>query len=292
MIELMESSVLEPKKVLTRRTFLKAAGLAVVGVPLYAAEISRHEISIERLTIRLDRLPEPFRGLRLAQISDLHYGEYTEPFFIREIVHRVNRLQPDIVVFNGDYVTEGFLPHKTTMEFAYRCVEILSHVDCPQRYAVLGNHDSTYAEPAVTDALRIHGINLLINQYTPFERDGKRFWFAGMGDAVCHKMHLDKAIPPKSVTGDEPVILLAHEPDVLPQVARYGVDLMLSGHTHGGQVRLPFVPPINLPTLGKNYVEGYFRLGPTQLYVNRGIGTVGVPFRFNCPPEITVITLE
>ncbi len=291
MIEQMESSVLERKKVLTRRTFLKAAGAAVVGVPLYAAEISRHEISIERRTITLDRLPGQFRGLRIAQISDFHYAEYTEPFFIREIVRRVNRLRPDIVVFNGDYVTEGFLSHKVTMEFAYRCVEILSQVDCPLRYAVLGNHDSTFAEPAVIDAFRVHSIPLLVNQYTPLERDGGRLWFAGMGDAVCRKMNLDKAIPPRSVTGDEPVILLAHEPDVLPKVARYGVDLMLSGHTHGGQVRFPFLPLFNLPTLGKNYVEGYFRLGPTQLYVNRGIGTVGVPFRFNCPPEITEITL-
>ncbi|MGC2545076.1 MAG: hypothetical protein WA426_04470, partial [Silvibacterium sp.] len=79
---------------------------------------------------------------------------------------------------------------------------------------------------------------------------------------------------------------------VLPQVARRNVDLMLSGHTHGGQVRFPFMPPFHLPPLGKNYVEGLFRLGRTQLYVNRGIGTVDLPFRLNCPPEITELTLE
>jgi hypothetical protein len=89
----------------------------------------------------------------------------------------------------------------------------------------------------------------------------------------------------------EPVILLAHEPDILPDIARYNVDLMLSGHTHGGQVRIPFMPLLDLPVYGRHYVEGLFRYGPTQLYVNRGIGAVGVPFRFRCPPEITVITL-
>jgi uncharacterized protein len=104
-------------------------------------------------------------------------------------------------------------------------------------------------------------------------------------------MDLDKSIPPASRIDGEPVVLIIHEPDVLPVVARRNVDFMLSGHTHGGQVRFPFVPPLYLATLGKKYVEGHFRLGPTQLYVNRGIGTVGVPFRFNCPPEITEITL-
>ena len=84
---------------------------------------------------------------------------------------------------------------------------------------------------------------------------------------------------------------MVHEPDVLPQVARYNVDLMFSGHTHGGQVRLPFLPPFNLPPLGRRYVEGLFRVGRTQLYVNRGVGTVGIPMRFNCPPEIAEITL-
>lgn len=90
----------------------------------------------------------------------------------------------------------------------------------------------------------------------------------------------------------EPVILLAHEPDYADHVARRGAaDLVLSGHTHGGQVRIPFLPPLFLPPLGRKYIEGQFRIGGLQLYVNRGIGAVGIPFRFNVPPEITVITL-
>jgi predicted MPP superfamily phosphohydrolase len=290
----MEVSVEERKKLLTRRTFMKAAGAAVIGVPLYAAEISRHEISIERHTIRLNRLPEQFHGLRIAQISDLHYAAYSEPFFLREVVDHVNRLKPDVVVLNGDYVTtEGFFSDQHTKGFAYKCAEILSKIECPLRYAVLGNHDSTFAEPAVIDAFKIHQIPLLYNSFLPLERDGKRIWIAGTGDVVAGKMDLNKAVPPASRIDGEPVILMVHEPDVLSHVAKHSVDLMLSGHTHGGQVRLPLLPAlmVQLPTYGKRYVEGLYRLGPTQLYVNRGIGTVGLPFRFNCPPEITEITL-
>lgn len=291
---MMEVPAQEKRKgVVSRRSFLKAAGVACIGFPLYAAEVSRHEISFERHNISLNRLPDPFRGFKIVQISDFHYAEYTEPYFLRDVVKRVNELRPDAVFFNGDYVTDGYLfSHAHTNDFAYSCAEILSKVECPLRYAVLGNHDSTFAEPAVLDALAVYGFTVLNNRYVPLERDGKRVWIAGTGDAIYHKMDLDKAIPSTSRTNGEPVLLMVHEPDVLPLVARRRVDLMLSGHTHGGQVRFPFLPPMLLPVLGKKYVAGYFRLGPTQLYVNRGLGTVGVPFRFNCSPEIAVLTLE
>lgn len=280
------------RKGITRRSFLKAAGLAVVGVPLWAAEVSRHEISIGRHDIHLDRLPDQFRGLRIAQISDFHYAEYTEPFFIRDIVKHVNRLKPDVVLFNGDYVTEGdIFSRRQTNAFAYRCVEILSRVQCPHRYAVLGNHDSTYAKQSVIDAFAVHRIPLLYNTSAPLERDGSRLWIAGTGDALYNDVDLDAAVPAASRTSNEPVILMVHEPDLLPQVARHRVDLMFSGHTHGGQIRFPFLPAMHLPPLGRRYVEGLFHLGPTQLYVNRGVGTVGIPMRFNCPPEIALITL-
>lgn len=290
-IQWMGPSVLERKKVFTRRGFLKAAGLAAVGFPLYAAEISRHEISVERHSIHLARLPDQFRGLRIVQVSDFHYAEYTEPFFLRDIVARINLLKPDVVLLSGDFVTDGFFSEVRTKGFAYKCAEILSDINCPLRYAVLGNHDSTFAQPAVTDALAVHHLKLLYNSFLPVERDGKRLWFAGTGSATYHQMQIDQSIPSTSRNSNEPVVLLIHEPDVLPIVARRNVDLMLSGHTHGGQVRFPFMRPVHLPPLGTNYVEGLYRLGPTQLYVNRGVGTVELPFRFNCPPEITEITL-
>lgn len=290
---MMEVTVQRQQKgPISRRSFLAAAGAACIGFPLYAAEVSRHEISLERHTIRLDRLPDQFHGFKIIQISDFHYAEYTEPYFLRDVVKQVNRLNPDAVFFNGDFVTDGVLfSHDQTKKFAYRCTEILSGIHCPLRYAVLGNHDSTFAKPAVLDALATHGFTTLNNRYVPLERKNQRLWIAGTGDAIYRKMDLDKAIPASSVSNNEPILLMVHEPDVLPQVARYNVDLQLSGHTHGGQVRFPFLPPFHLPPLGRRYVEGVFRLGPTQLYVNRGLGTVGLPVRFNCPPEIAILTL-
>ncbi len=289
----MDVSAPEQEKSFTRRNFLKLAGIAAVGLPLYAGEISRHEIGIEWLTIRLPRLPEVFRGLTIAQISDFHYAEYTEAFFIKRVVEEVNRLKPDVVAFTGDYITHGFWSLQETVNFAYKCAEILSGVQSPQRYAVLGNHDCALVphKQPVADALETHGIPVLHNRALPLEREGRRLWFAGAGDAYCRQMNLDEAVPAAVTHDGEPVILLVHEPDVLPEVARYNVDLMLSGHTHGGQVRFPFLPAMFLPELGRNYIEGLFQLGSTQLYVNRGVGTVNLPFRFNCPPEITLITL-
>lgn len=290
---MMKVSVQEQRKgIISRRNFLKAAAAACIGFPLYAAEISRHEVSYERHNIQLNRLPEQFRGFKLVQITDFHYAEFTEPYFLRDIVNQVNRLNPDAVFLNGDYVTDGSLfSHARTKTFAYTCAEILSKIKCPLRYAVLGNHDSTFAKPSVLDALHIHGFTVLNNHYVPLERDGGRIWIAGTGDAIYRHMDLDNAIPSASLTNGEPILLMVHEPDVLPIVARHNVDLMLSGHTHGGQVRFPLIPPLHLPPLGKKYVEGSFRYGPTQLYVNRGVGTVGLPFRFNCPPEIAILTL-
>jgi uncharacterized protein len=287
--------VLAPPKerLLTRRQFFGLSGLAVAGIGLYAGEIARHEIDIVQRTIVIPGLPESFKGFRLVQISDIHFREYTEAFFVQTVVHEVNRLKPDLVALTGDFVSYGPLAKHRSVGWAYTCAELLTRIECGQRYAVMGNHDCIVNEAAATDALETHGIPVLNNRYVPIERDGGRIWLAGIADALegNPKPDFEKAIPKTAKTDDERVILLAHEPDILPVVAKHPVDLMLSGHTHGGQVRFPFIPATHLPPLGKNYVEGHFQMGRTQLYVNRGIGTVGLPVRLNCPPEITVLTL-
>jgi predicted MPP superfamily phosphohydrolase len=287
----MDVSTLEKKSVLTRRQFLGLSGLSVLGLGMYAGEISRHEIDIVHRTIYIRRLPEAFKGFRIVQVSDIHYKEFTEPFFVKLVLHEVNMQKPDLVALTGDFISFGPVERHRSVPWAYQCAQLLTRIECRQRYAVLGNHDCIVSPAAVTDALTSHGIPVLDNQAVPLERDGKRIWLAGIADALVGKPDLDKALPEAARLNDEPVILLGHEPDFAVEVAKHKVDLMLSGHTHGGQVRFPLVAPLMLPPMGKRFVEGHFQLGPTQLYVNRGIGAVGLPVRFNCPPEITVLTL-
>jgi uncharacterized protein len=285
-------SLLETKsRRLTRRSFLSLSAAALGGMAFYSGEISRHELSVEEHTIHLARLPDAFRGMRIVQISDFHFEVFTEAFFLERMVREVNRLKPDMVVLTGDFVTHRPLPKTYARRAAPECAAILSRIECPLRYAIMGNHDADVGVKYVQGPLEEHGIPMLVNSAAALERDGKRVWLAGLGSACNHLAHPEEAIPRAALADGETVIVLAHEPDIVSRVARYNVDLMLAGHTHGGQVRLPLLPPLMLPEYGRLYVEGWFQYGPTQLYVNRGIGTVNLPFRFNCPPEITVLTL-
>lgn len=286
------SSQSTPTGILTRRQFLALSGSAAAGLIVYSGEIERHLIDIVPRTIALRSLPEAFVGFKIIHISDIHLEEYTEPFFLKDVVRKINSLQPDMVVLTGDFVSNGPLAKRRAIPWSYRCAELLQGLTCQLTYAILGNHDAMIGPAAVTDALVTHGIPVLSNRSVPIERGGQRIWLAGVADAIWQRPDLSSALPNRRNVDREPLILLAHEPDFADAAVHHQVALVLSGHTHGGQVRLPFLPPIYLPELGKKYVEGLFFLKDgMQLYVNRGIGTVGVPIRFRCPPEITVITL-
>lgn len=283
-----------PKHSLTRRQFLGLSGAAAAGLLVYSGEFERHHLEVTQRTVHLARLAPEMDGLRIAQLSDIHYEQYTEPGFIRAVVAEINRQAPDLMLFTGDYVSEGPMPSQYGAKSSYPCAEILAGVQCPQRWAVLGNHDASVGPHTVTDALESHGLPVLANRHVPFEKNGARLWIAGVEDIGMQSPDLNLAAPRGLQQKNEPVILLAHEPDYADTVVRHGgVDLMLSGHSHGGQVRVPFLGPLYVPPLGRKYVEGLFPLtNGLQLYVNRGVGAVGVPFRFNCRPELTMITLR
>jgi hypothetical protein len=282
-----------PASRFTRRNFLIGAGATAAGFTLYSSEIARHEIDIVQRPIAIANLPSPFHGYRIAQVSDIHLDEYTEPFFLERIVHQVNALAPDLVLLTGDFITNGAFSFIAGKHAVRRCAEILTTLTAPLRYAILGNHDVAFNASMVTEALASNGTPVLINQYLPIERNGSRFWLCGVEDPGTSHPDLDLTIPAKP---DGPVLLMAHEPDFADHVVEHPrghlVDLMLAGHSHGGQIRLPFLGPLVLPPMGLKYPEGYYRFNQMQLYVNRGIGTVGLPFRLNCPPEITIITLQ
>ncbi len=282
---------------LTRRRFLTAGLAGAAGLALYSGEIARHVIEVSHPEIRLPNLPEAFDGFQIAQLSDIHLDEFTEPYFLREAVEHINRLRPDAVFLTGDFVTYELLPRKWSIPNAWKCASILEGLQCTQRYAVLGNHDVIVSAHAVTEALTASGIVVLRNACVALQRDSARLWLSGLDDPVEGQPDPDRAIPAFiRQRPDEPILLMCHAPDfadrLLDHPAGSAVQLMFSGHTHGGQVRLPFVGPVDLPVWGKKYVEGIFHLQGLQLYVNRGIGTVGLPFRLNCPPEITSMTLR
>ena len=282
---------------ITRRRFLAAGACTAGGFALYSGEIARHHIETTSSEVFLAGLPEAFDGFRIVQISDIHMDEFTEPFFLREAVRRVNGLNPDAVFLTGDFVTDGIAPKKFAVGSAWQCGGLLDALVCRRRYAVLGNHDVMIGAAPVSEALTAHGITVLRNSYLPLDRQGGRIWLAGLADPVQGLPNPEVTIP-ASIRNipREPIVLLCHAPDYVDHLLRLSsgqaVALMLSGHTHGGQVRLPLIGPLALPELGRKYVEGWFRLGQLQLHVNRGLGSVGVPFRLNCPPELSLITLR
>lgn len=278
---------------LTRRSFILGSGVTAAALALYSGEIERHFVDVVNTTVLIQNLPSEFHGFRVVQLSDIHLDEFTEPFFLEHVVHKINQLNPDLVLITGDFITRGSLTFISSHHAAHRCAEILSTLKTPQVFAILGNHDVAVDASLVINALKAVKIPVLVNQHVSIDRGNSRIWVAGTDDINGGHPDLNLTLPDAS---EVPVILMAHEPDYADIVAAHPkgkrVDLMLSGHSHGGQIRVPFVGPLVLPPLGQKYVEGHFQFGQLQLYVNRGIGSVGLPFRFNCPPELTVHHLQ
>lgn len=288
----MFENQLAPPMSTTRRRFLQSAVLAGVGVVAYGVTHARHELEVVRKTIAIRNLPDRFVGFRMVQISDIHLVEWTEPWFLQRAIDQVNALNADLVTLTGDFISRGPRSLDVTFRAMPVCAEMLSTIRCPQKYGVLGNHDAMAAPRLVTELLRDRGIPLLTNKAIPIERGSERLWLCGVDDVAAGVPYLTDAVPERP---DGPVILMAHEPDFADHVRKHPrfplIDLMLSGHSHGGQVRLPWIGPLVLPPLGQKYVAGHYQFDHMQLYVNRGLGVVGIPMRLNCPPEITEITL-
>jgi predicted MPP superfamily phosphohydrolase len=277
----------------SRRDFMAGAGALAAGLTLDSGMIARHDFEVVSRPLKISRLPEAFNGYRIVQLSDIHLEEFTEATFLEVVVHRTNLLKPDMVLITGDFASRSPLSITFARRAIERCAEVLAGLYCPVRYGILGNHDTGIGSDFVLNTMRRVGLTMLVNQYVPIEREGQRFWLGGVDDPGTSNPILDLAVPQKP---EGPVILMCHPPDFADDVVKHPrgqlVDVMLSGHSHGGQIRLPFVGAMVLPPMGEKYVAGLFRFSKMQLYVNRGIGTVGLPFRLNCPPEITVHQLE
>jgi predicted MPP superfamily phosphohydrolase len=204
----------------------------------------------------------------------------------------VSGLRPDLIVLTGDFVSVPKIGDDAqAARAAEPCAQVLRQMTAPYGlWAILGNHDCETDPERVTRALRAEGIHVLKNKSEAIEHDSARFWLGGVDDVVSGTPDLAETL--RSVPASEAVILLAHEPDFADEASKFAIDLQLSGHSHGGQIRIPLIPPLYLPELAKKYVMGTYQVGPLPLYTNAGLGTIGLPVRLNCPPEITLITLR
>jgi hypothetical protein len=247
---------------------------------------------IVRRDFALRRWPAPLEGFTIAVLSDFHYDPYFSVHPLRSAIGMVNALHAELIVLAGDFVSVPLFGDPAAAAAAAEpCAQLLRQLKAPHGlWAVMGNHDCSTDPDRVTSALRAAGIHVLSNHSAPIERDGGRFWLGGVDDVICGGADLAATL--HDVPADEATVLLAHEPDYADYVARFPVDLQISGHSHGGQVRAPLVGPVYLPALARKYIWGLYHIGGLTLYTNRGLGTVGVPVRWNCPPEITLLTLR
>ena len=244
---------------------------------------SGERFAVNEERIWLDALPEAFSGLRVVQISDIHHGLFLPQEWLAEAVQQTNRLHADIVVLTGDFVTYS----RANIEPA---AEILGRLRA--RYgvlAVLGNHDFRVGADAVTMALRQQRIEVLRNQHITIQFGGASLHVAGVDD-YGYGADVRRAV--RGIPRDAATVLLAHNPRIISLASRHGVSLVLSGHTHGGQVNLPLLGTVYGRSPERlRYKIGWDRLGTTQIYVSRGIGTIVLPWRLRCPAEITHLEL-
>ncbi len=275
----------------TRRRFLKMAGLLSIAAAgaaaggAYGFGVEPNQIGVERVTIPLARLPGAFDGMTIAQLSDLHYGPYVSHEHLAQSIRMTNALKPDLIVLTGDLVNKSW-------KYIQPCAELLRELQAPYGvFAVLGNHDYWVGDlDMILRALRQNGVQLLRNQAAPLTRGRSTFYLVGLDDLWQDLTDLSRAL--SAVPHNACKVVLMHEPDYADVCAQAEVDLQLSGHSHGGQVRLPFLGPLVLPRFGEKYPMGLARAGNfTQVYTTRGIGLLPPPIRFNCPPEITFLTL-
>ncbi|WP_435008786.1 metallophosphoesterase [Tundrisphaera lichenicola] len=269
---------------MNRRRWLKrvAIGSAVVGgvYPFLEAKWCR----LARLDVRLPNLPPAFEGTTIAFLSDVHHGPFVPRAYVREIVEMTNRLKPDIVALGGDYCHNG-------ARYIPPVLEDLSKLRARMgRFAVLGNHDHRDGLRESIDGLAEADIPLLRNAGTWVEKGGTRLRIAGVGDLWTDGQDLPKALG--EATDRDAVILLSHNPDFAESVDDKRVGLMLSGHTHGGQVVVPLLgAPIVPSAFGQKYLHGLVEGPECRVLISRGVGTVTPPVRLLCRPEVVLITL-
>jgi uncharacterized protein len=276
------------KAALTRRQFLRGLVttplVALSTVSAYATLIEPYRYWVSETEIFIKDLPDRFEGFRITQLTDIHHSRILAIDEVRRVVSVAQQTKPDLFVLTGDYTT-------TYRRYIEPCAEALSPLSAPEGvWAVLGNHDH-YTDPELTTrALERHHITVLNNQNTVLQKGPDAIQLSGIDDWSWNGANFKKAF--EGLKHNRPTILLSHQPGVLEFDQTQEMALILSGHTHGGQIKLPWLGPIaRFATKDLTYAQGLFRYGDVQLYVSSGTGVIGLPVRLGVRPEISVLRL-
>lgn len=271
---------------LTRRQFLAAAPLvAVSATSAYARLIEPYNYRVSRTDIFIRDLPERFENFRITQLTDIHHGRIVGLDEVRQVVDLAQKTKPDLFALTGDYTT-------SYRRYIEPCSEALGDLNAAEGvWAVLGNHDHYTDRELTTRALERKHITVLNNANTVLRRGSETIQLSGIDDWSWAGTDWPRAL--SGLDHKRPTVLLSHQPSVLDLAESQQVSLILSGHTHGGQIKLPVLgAPARFATKELKYAHGLFRRGETQLYVSSGTGVIGLPVRFGVRPEIAVLRLR
>jgi predicted MPP superfamily phosphohydrolase len=274
---------------LNRRSFLKFSGAALfTGLSAAMAYMylgnQINDPVVEKIDIFIQGLPSALEGFRIVQISDIHYYPFTKLELVDRAVQMANELQPDLVLLTGDYVWHE-------VEAIFDMMPSLARLKARYGvYANLGNHDLWTDVRVVTQAFREIQMPLLVNQGLPISVGSDSLYIASLDDGWSGKPDLSAAM--QNRPDGAPTVLLMHEPDLADEYSQDPrINLQLSGHSHGGQIRFPLMGALIYPYLSWKYPIGLYNINGMWLYTNRGLGTTNIPLRVNCAPEITELTL-
>ena len=266
-------------------TFAAGAYLVAFGLSAWGVFVRRRWVQTREVDVIVPGLPAAFHGYRVAQLSDLHLGGFTPPKWGEGWARMTNAAAPDLIAITGDMVSSG-------TDFHHDIARVIGSLRAADGvYVSMGNHDYFGdGEPLVT-LLREGGAVVLRNEGRTVTRNGSSLFVAGVDDTWTRRADLRRTLAARDP--EVCTLLLAHDPDLFPLAASQGVSLVLSGHTHGGQVALPFFPKLlGLGKLAHRFHLGLYREGNSSLYVHPGLGTTGPPIRVGVAPEIAILTLR
>jgi predicted MPP superfamily phosphohydrolase len=270
---------------MNRRLFLKTTLTASVTLPVAAGYglFEASWVEIDRQTITLPRLPRAFEGTTIAFLSDIHHGPFTPLDYVASVVRTTLALTPDLIIHGGDFSLRE-------RKYIRPCLEVLSALKAPLGvYGVLGNHDYWHGVGDTKAGMKAAGIRELTNRGVWVTKGSERFRLAGVDDLWTGRADVAAALG--EAEREDACLLVSHNPDIAETLRDPRVGLVLSGHTHGGQVVFPTGAPFVPSAYGQKYLRGLVEAPETRVYVSRGLGTSGLPVRYGSRPEINVITL-